>query len=218
MVRRQARGCQIFRVSVPYERTLDEDAIHPDPVRQFEIWLDEARAAGEPMPNAMAVATTRPDGTPAVRMLLLESVDAGGFTFLTSLESPKADDLEALPRAAIAFWWPLLLRQVRLTGQVTPLPRPDVRRSFDTAPPGIQAMLRACHQGQSIGSRQELERLFESALAEYPTGGAPLPDHWGGYRLEPDSIEFWQGRTNRLQDRLRFTREHGQWRLQRLVP
>ena len=170
------------------------------------------------MPNAMAVATTRPDGTPAVRMLLLEGVDAAGFTFLTSLESPKAADLEALPRAAITFWWPLLLRQVRLTGQVTPLAWAEVRRSFDSAPPGIQAMLRACHQSQAISSRQELEAVFESALAEYPSGGAPLPDHWGGYRLEPDSIEFWQGRSNRLQDRLRFTREAGRWRLQRLVP
>jgi pyridoxamine 5'-phosphate oxidase len=217
-VRPPASGCQILGVSVPSERTLDERAIDSDPVRQFEVWLDEARAAGEPMPNAMAVATTRPDGTPSVRMLLLESVDAAGFTFLTSLESPKAHDLEALPRVAMAFWWPLLLRQVRLTGQVTPLPRSEVRRSFDTAPPGIQAMLRACHQGQPIGSRQELERLFDSALAEYPSGGAPLPDHWGGFRLEPDSIEFWQGRNNRLQDRLRFTRENGQWRLQRLAP
>jgi pyridoxamine 5'-phosphate oxidase len=206
-------------VSVPDERTLDEGSIASDPVRQFQDWLREAFESGESMPNAMAVATTTADGTPSVRMLLLEGADAEGFIFLTSLESPKATDLARLPRAALAFWWPRLVRQVRVVGSVSRLPSSDVQQSFESAPAGIQAMLRACHQGAPIGSRSELERLFSVALSEYPNGGGPLPDHWGGYRLVPEMIEFWQGRANRLQDRLRFTRQtNGSWSLQRLVP
>jgi len=209
----------LVRVAASDERTLDESSIASDPVRQFQDWLAEATDAGEPMPTAMSLATTTSDGTPSVRMLLLESVDAAGFTFLTSLESPKAADLAASPRTALAFWWPRLLRQVRIVGPVSKLPTAEVETSFAAAPPGIQAMLRACHQGQPIENRAALERLFAEALAEYPSGGAPLPTWWGGYRLAPEMIEFWQGRTNRLQDRLRFTRvSNGLWTLQRLVP
>jgi pyridoxamine 5'-phosphate oxidase len=199
------------------ERTLDEADLDPDPHRQFLVWLQQAIDAGELMPRAMALASTRPDGLPSVRMVLLEDVDQRGFAFQTNLESPKAQDLKALPFAAATFFWPTLVRQVRISGPVQPLSRDEVASYFSAAPPPIQAMLRACRvQTAVIADRAVLERSFAEALASPDTG---LPDHWGGYRLQVATIEFWQGRQNWLQDRLRYTRiPDGSWRIERLVP
>ena len=151
----------------------------------------------------MALATVGEDGLPSLRMMLLEDFDSRGFVIQTNLESPKARALAATPAAALAFYWPLLVRQVRVTGRVEPLPRDEMAGYFAQAPSGVQAMLRACHQSQVIADRSELERMFAESVKSSDTG---LPAHWGGYRLVVATIEFWQGRENWLQDRLRYTR------------
>ena len=195
--------------------TLSEDQLDPEPHRQFAVWLREAVEAGEPMPHAMALATAGADGVPSVRMVLFEDVDEHGFTFQTNLESPKALAMTAVPRAALAFFWPLLVRQVRVTGPVTPLDRDEVAAYFAAAPSAIQTMIRACHQSTVIANRDALERAYVDALGSAEAG---VPAHWGGYRVHIETIEFWQGRQNWLQDRLRYTREGGGWRIERLVP
>jgi pyridoxamine 5'-phosphate oxidase len=195
--------------------TLSENQLDPEPHRQFATWLREAVEAGEPMPNAMALATAGADGVPSVRMVLFEDVDERGFTFQTNLESPKALAMTAVPRAAVVFFWPLLLRQVRVTGNVEPLGRDEVAAYFAAAPSAIQTMIRACHQSTVIADRAALERAYADALGSTEDG---VPAHWGGYRLHIETIEFWQGRQNWLQDRLRYTRAGGGWRIERLVP
>lgn len=200
------------------ERSLDERDLDPDPLRQFQRWLDEAWQSGEPMANAMAVASTAADGLPSVRMVLLTAADDRGFAFETNMASPKASDFASNPQAALLFFWPKRLRQVRVTGQVTLIPRAEIEESFAKAPAAIQAMIRACRQGHVVRSRAELEQLWQQAMDAAPDGGAPMPDDWGGYRISMDSIEFWQGRANRLQDRLRLTRQADGWRLERLIP
>jgi pyridoxamine 5'-phosphate oxidase len=201
------------------ERTLSERDLDPDPVRQFHRWLDEAWASGEPMANAMAVASTEPDGSPSVRMVLLDQADERGFAFQTNLDSPKAHHFAAQPRAALLFFWPRLLRQIRIGGRVSRIPDEEVRASFRGLPAEIQAMIRASRQSQRIADRAALERLWADALAEAPGGGAAMPEDWGGYRVSLDSIEFWQGREHRLQDRLRLTRrDDGTFELERLIP
>ena len=198
------------------ERTLSESDLDADPHAQFRTWLREAVESGEPMPNAMAVATSSAEAEPSVRMILLEDVDERGFTFQTNIESPKARDLAAVPRAALAFFWPVLLRQVRITGTVEPLSREEVAAFYAAAPPAVQAMLQACRQGEVIPDRAALERAYAEAAAS--TTPRTVPNHWGGYRVTAETIEFWQGRQNWLQDRLRYTRQNDGWRIERLVP
>jgi pyridoxamine 5'-phosphate oxidase len=200
------------------ERALNEQDLDPDPLRQFQLWLDQAWASGEPMANAMAVASTGPDGAPAVRMVLLDAADERGFAFQTNLESPKARDFAARPRAALLFFWPTLLRQVRVTGSVSTIDPAEVRASFEQAPPEIQAMIRACRQGQPVADRAALEQLWQEALHAAPHGGAEMPPDWGGFRVSLETIEFWQGRDHRLQDRLRLTRSGPGWQVERLMP
>jgi pyridoxamine 5'-phosphate oxidase len=198
----------------PRERSLCESDLAPDPHRQFRLWLDEATAAGEPLASAMALATVGADGLPSLRMMLLEDVDERGFVFQTNLDSPKALALAATPAAALAFFWPLLVRQVRVTGRVEPLARHEVATYFARTPLDVQTMLRACRQSQVIGNRAELERMYTAAAAS----DSGLPDHWGGYRLHVATIEFWQGREHWLQDRLRYTHTGAGWRIERLAP
>jgi pyridoxamine 5'-phosphate oxidase len=197
------------------ERTLSESDLDPDPLRQFRTWLQEAMEAGELAPNAMALSTVGSDGLPSLRMMLLEDVDERGFVFSTNLDSPKAQALASVPAAALAFFWPGILRQVRVTGSVEPLTREEVARYFTRCPADVQAMLRACHQSRVIADRAVLEKLYAASLRSPDAG---LPDHWGGYRLPVATIEFWQGRDHWLQDRLRYTRTAEGWRIERLVP
>jgi pyridoxamine 5'-phosphate oxidase len=202
--------------AVAADRRLDERSVAAEPLLQLIEWLNEASEAGELLPNAMALATTAVDGTPAVRMVLLDRVDERGCVFQTNLASPKAQHLAANPRAALVFFWPRLLRQVRISGPVTQLPGDEVRHYFDAAPIGIQAMLRACRQGQVIGSRSDLEAAYAAALAE---SAGTMPSDWGGFRVGLETVEFWQGRADRLQDRLRFTQAaDGRWTIARLMP
>jgi pyridoxamine 5'-phosphate oxidase len=202
--------------SVDDVRSLSETDLEPEPHRQFQTWFQEAVGAGEPMPGAMALATVSADGWPSVRMMMLEDVDERGFAFQTNLASPKAQHLSGLGRAALAFFWPTVLRQVRVTGSIEPLTREEVAGYYARLPSGVHTMLQACRQSHVIGDRSELEAMYAAAL-EAPTDG--IPADWGGYRLQIETIEFWQGRPNWLQDRLRYTRTaDGDWRIERLVP
>jgi pyridoxamine 5'-phosphate oxidase len=198
------------------ERSLSEADLDPDPHQQFARWFSEAVAAGEPMPDAMALATVGVDGVPRARMMMLEEVDARGFVFQTNRESPKAAELAAHPAASLVFFWPLELRQVRVTGTISPLSRSEGAPYFWREPAGIQTMIRACKQSEVIPDRATLERAYATSLAE-PTP-IEVPDHWGAYRLEVNAIEFWQGRANWLQDRLRYSRQNEGWLIERLVP
>jgi pyridoxamine 5'-phosphate oxidase len=198
------------------ERTLSERELDPDPLRQFHKWFQEAVEAGELMPGAVALATVSVDGLPTVRMMMLEDVDERGFAFQTNLDSPKAQHLAHLPRAALAFFWPRLVRQVRVTGSIESLGRDQVAAYYDRLPSGVHTMLQACRQSQVIADRTELEALYAAARTAPQAG---VPTDWGGYRLRVETIEFWQGRPNWLQDRLRFVRADGAgWRIERLVP
>lgn len=198
------------------ERTLLESEVDHDPLAQFQRWLQEAIEAGEPMPNAMALATADITGTPSVRMVLLDTANADGFTFETNRQSPKVRDLAGNPRGAATFFWPSLVRQVRVSGVVSELSRVESAAYFELMPDSLKAMLRACRQSDVIPDRATLEQSFSAALA---SGERQLPEHWGAYRLRPEWIEFFQSGRNWLQDRLRYSRTpRGEWRIQRLVP
>jgi pyridoxamine 5'-phosphate oxidase len=203
--------------SADEERSLSELDLDPDPHRQFQKWFQEAIAAGEPMPGAMALATVGLDGSPAVRMMMLEDVDERGFAFQTNLAGPKAQQLAHVPRAALAFFWPRVVRQVRVTGSIEPLSRDEVAVYHGRLPAGVQTMLQACRQSHVIADRAELEAMYAAAPGPTVQG---VPADWGGFRLHVETIEFWQGRPNWLQDRLRYTRamDGGSWRIERLVP
>lgn len=188
-----------------------------DPVGQFNAWLAEAREAGVPLPEAMTLATADASGRPSARMLLLKGADESGFTFFTGYESRKGRELEENPRAAIVVYWNELGRQVRVEGPVRRLSAEESDTYFETRPPRSRAAAAASRQSEPIASREELEAEFERLLAEHGDA-VPRPERWGGYVLEPETIEFWEHRDDRLHDRLRFTREGAGWRRERLSP
>jgi pyridoxamine 5'-phosphate oxidase len=198
---------------------LSESEVDADPIRQFQTWLDAAIAAGHPEPTAMTVATATPDGAPSARMTLLKGLDERGFVFYTNYESRKGRELGANPRAALVFFWVLLERQVRVEGHVERVSAEESDTYFHSRPVGSQIGAAASPQSQPVPDRATLERCYAALEAEYAGGEVPRPGHWGGFRIVPDAIEFWQGRPNRLHDRLRYTREHGGgWRIERLAP
>jgi pyridoxamine 5'-phosphate oxidase len=188
-----------------------------DPVGQFNEWLEEAREAGVPLPEAMTLATADASGRPSARMLLLKGADESGFTFFTGYESRKGRELEENPRAAIVVYWNALGRQVRVEGPVRRLSAKESDAYFETRPPRSRAAAAASRQSEPIASREELEAEFERLLAEHGDA-VPRPERWGGYVLEPETIELWEHRDDRLHDRFRFTREGAGWRRERLSP
>jgi pyridoxamine 5'-phosphate oxidase len=199
---------------------LNEEDLDPDPIAEFERWLRLAGEVGEPQPNAMALATVTPDGQPAVRMVLLYRADAQGFVFFTNYESEKGEELAANPRAALAFYWPRLHRQVRVRGPVTRTTQEESLAYWSQRPRGHRISATASAQSRHVTSRSVLEAevaRLEAANPE-PGDGPPLPTFWGGYRVAPQAIEFWQGRINRLHDRLRCVRDGEGWRVERLAP
>ena len=190
-----------------------------DPIRQFAAWLDDAVAAGLVLPYAMAVATASPQGEPSVRMLLLRGFDERGFVFFTNHESRKGRDLAANPRAALVFHWDVLERQVRISGGVERVSRDEAAEYFATRPLGSRIAAWASRQGEVIESREQLERAYAELEDRYADGDAPLPPYWGGYRVVPDVIEFWEARPNRLHDRrLHVRRPDGAWEVRLLAP
>jgi pyridoxamine 5'-phosphate oxidase len=197
---------------------MDVDDLLPDPLAQFARWLDEARADGLELPEAMTLATADAEGRPSARTVLLKGVSPDGFRFFTNTESRKAGELAVNPAAALVFHWPLEpRRQVTVAGAVEPLPREEAEAYFRTRPLGSRLGAWASRQSTVVTDRDTLERAFAEAEAEYGVD-PPLPPWWGGYLLRPDRIELWQNRPNRLHDRFRYVREGGSWVLERLAP
>lgn len=196
---------------------LSEADLGPDPVARFVAWLDEARAAGIALPEATALATADAEGRPAVRHVLVKGVDERGFTFFTDRESRKGRHLGENPRGALALYWRELDRQVCVTGSVAPIGDEESEAYFRTRSREARIGAWASKQSSPVSSREELDAAYAEMQARFP-GDVPLPPHWGGYRLEPDTIEFWKGREHRLHDRFRYTREGASWRLERLWP
>lgn len=202
-----------------YQRaTLDEHDVAPDPVTQFLEWFREARSAEATEPNAMTLATVDAAGRPDARVVLLKAVDGRGFVFFTDYRSRKADDLEARPHAALVFYWPELERQVRVTGRVTRVAVAEAEEYYKSRPLPSRIGAWASHQSQVLPDRATLERAVEAMTARFAGGEPPLPPHWGGYRVEPESVEFWQGRASRLHDRIRYRRDADRWVVERLSP
>jgi pyridoxamine 5'-phosphate oxidase len=190
-----------------------------DPLEQFLRWYQEAQGSGLRYPNAMAVATATADGRPSVRMVLLREVDERGFVFYTNLESRKGRELAENPRAALLFYWEPLERQVRIEGRVELVTSAEADAYFATRPKGSQISAWASRQSEPIDSREELERRRAEFAERFGSGPVPRPAYWGGYRVVPDTYEFWQGRPDRLHDRFRYERSaDGIWVITRLQP
>ena len=184
----------------------------------FTKWFADARASAKPLPHAMALATTGPGGRPSVRMVLLKGYDAAGFVFYTNYRSRKAGDLAKNARASLLFWWGSLERQVRIEGRVTKVTRRESDEYFSTRPRGSQLGAWASPQSRKIAERAVLDRGYAAAAARY-AAEVPRPPYWGGYRVAPEAIEFWQGREDRLHDRIVYRRaRNGSWVTERLAP
>jgi pyridoxamine 5'-phosphate oxidase len=198
---------------------VSREELHDDPVEQFRRWFDQACASGIPEPNAMSLATAWRDGRPLLRNVLLKQYDARGFVFFTNLESRKAVQLAENPHAALLFPWVALERQVLITGRVERVSVAEATAYFITRPVGSQLAAWASPQSTVISSRRLLEMKWEEMKRKFADGQIPLPSFWGGYRVLPESFEFWQGRINRLHDRFEYTRDdRGGWRIERLAP
>jgi pyridoxamine 5'-phosphate oxidase len=209
------------RARKSYERAaLDEHGIDRDPFQQFTIWYDDAVAAGLPEPEAMTLSTATSEGRPSARIVLLRGYDERGFCFFSNYSSQKGKELAANPYAAVTFHWVELERQVRIAGRVEKVTAAESDVYFQSRPSQSRIGAWSSPQSNVIPSRDALEQFFDDYQERYSDVTAiPRPEHWGGYRVIPERIEFWQGRPNRLHDRLCFTRiDQGRWTLQRLAP
>lgn len=199
-------------------KALDEADVLPDPIAQFGRWFDEARGSGLLEPNAMALATVGADGQPSNRTVLLKGFDRDGFVFYTNRQSRKGTELAATPKASLLFWWDRLERQVRIDGVVETVDAADSDAYFASRPQAARIGAWASPQSRRIESRAWLEAEVTSLAERFGESGVPRPEHWGGYRVVPHAIEFWQGRSSRLHDRLIYRREGVVWTLARLAP
>jgi len=187
--------------------------LDPDPLRQFERWRTEAGGL-----DAVALATATAEGAPSVRMVLLKGADERGYVFHSSYEGRKARELAENPRGALLFYWQEPGRQVRVEGEVERVDQAESEAYFRTRPRGGQLAAWASTQSEVIGSREELEERFRAVETQYEGRDVPLPPHWGGFRLVPETYEFWEHRDNRLHDRFRYRRGDGEWVVERLSP
>ena len=199
------------------QSSLDEHDVDPDPIRQLIRWIDQASEAEVPEPNAITLATCE-NGRPSARMMLVKEVDEGGLVFFTNYESRKGKELSADPNAAVVFWWPQLQRQVRVEGTVARTSAEVSREYFNKRPADARLGAVVSPQSQVVTDRHELEKRLAELTRQYPDGNVPCPPHWGGYRLRPSMMEFWQGRTGRLHDRIAYIRAGSGWKIQRLAP
>jgi len=200
------------------EAGLSEGDLDADPIRQFQQWYEEAIGTGIPEPNAMSLATVAADGQPSLRSVLLKLYDIRGFVFFTNYESRKADEMAGNPRVALLFPWVALARQVCILGRIEKISTGESLRYFATRPRGSQIGAWVSHQSQVITSRSLLEMKVDEMRRRFAEGEVPLPGFWGGYRVVPQSIEFWQGRESRLHDRFRYSRKGDRWAVERLAP
>lgn len=198
---------------------LEEGLIERNPITQFQSWFNDAIAAELPMPDAMSLATVTPDGRPTARMVLLKQVDADGFVFFTNYQSSKARQLEINPYAALVFYWPQLERQVRVEGKVAKTSAEESAAYFSTRPRESQIGAWASPQSEVISAREILEQRVHQLAEQYCDREIDCPEHWGGFRLNPDRIEFWKGRVGRLHDRILYELQpDGAWTIKRLAP
>lgn len=201
-----------------HELGLSRRDLDPDPVRQLRAWLEDAARAGVPFPEAMALATADRAGRPSVRHVLMKGLGERGVLFFTNLGSGKARDLADNPRAAAVFLWRELDRQASLAGPVEPVTREEAEAYFRTRPREARLGAWASRQSEPAGSRAELDAAFRAAAERFAGQDVPLPPHWGGFRIVPETFEFWKGREHRLHDRFRYTRTADGWALERLYP
>jgi len=199
-------------------KSLDENSVESNPIAQFARWYEIALASVKPLPESVALATSTGAGHPSLRMVLLKGFDARGFVFYTNYRSRKGRDLARNARASLLFYWGGLERQVRVDGLAAKVPARESDEYFATRPRGSQLSAWASAQSETVAGRAAIERRFAAFERKYP-GAVPRPPHWGGYRLVPDAIEFWQGREDRLHDRIVYRRgPRGRWIIERLAP
>jgi pyridoxamine 5'-phosphate oxidase len=197
---------------------LDPAEVAPDPIEQFRTWFAAARAADIFEPEAMTVSTVADDGRPASRYVLLRGLDHRGFAFYTNYESAKGRQLAARPYAALTFGWLAIHRTVRIEGPAERLPAAESDAYFASRPRGAQLGAWASPQSTVIADRDQLDRALAAAEQRYAGGPVPRPEHWGGFLVRPERVEFWEGRPNRLHDRVRYERDGDAWRIERLAP
>lgn len=198
---------------------LNKADVDPDPLQQFQRWLTAAINAQLPEPNAMTLATADRTGRPYARVVLLKECDANGFVFFTNYRSDKGRQLAESPHAALVFLWLELERQVRIEGVVRQIPSAESEAYFCTRPRESRLGALISRQSQVVADRRILDERFQQVEAQYPDDNIPMPNHWGGYRVQPEMLEFWQGRHGRMHDRLRYRRHaDGSWLLERLEP
>ncbi len=210
---------EISRLRRPHDDVgLDVADLDPNPIAQFSAWMSDALGSEKGLPNAMTLATSTSEGVVSARVVLLKGFDDDGFVFFTNYLSRKAREIEENPRAALVMHWYNLERQVGVKGPVEKVSRRESEDYFATRPLGSRIGAWASPQSSVIGGRDELDRNVEELHRRYPQGDIPCPPHWGGYRVVPEEIEFWQARLDRLHDRFRYLRNGGGWRIERLAP
>ncbi|WP_018417094.1 pyridoxamine 5'-phosphate oxidase [Teredinibacter turnerae] len=197
---------------------LNREDLLPNPIDQFNVWLEHAIASGVPDPTAMTLATVSKDGQPSQRIVLLKHLDQRGFVFFTNYRSHKAEDIAGNPRVSLHFPWHFMERQVKVEGTAVKISTAETLKYFLTRPRESQLAAWASEQSQRIDSRKALLSQFEAMKAKFTKGEIPLPDFWGGYVVKPQAIEFWQGGASRLHDRFLYCNENGSWQISRLAP